>query len=197
MRVACVLHAENFLNALRSVCLTITGRSIATRNCLRVFRDRLTRTLLHCAPRSDDDFPMPTFPRSPTFDREPELLIPVVQEELDIGKRVVDTGIVRVRTVTQAHREIVEMPLDREDVVVERIAIGRAVDAPVEAREEGDVLIVPVHEEVIVVKRQLVLKEELHIRRRVATVNSSQSVEVRRQDVVIEREPAAGNHSPH
>lgn len=140
---------------------------------------------------------MPTFPRSPNFDREPELLIPVVQEELDVGKRVVDTGTVRVRTVTQSHQQVVEMPLEREEVVVERIAIGRAVDAPVEAREEGDVLIVPVHEEVIVVTRQLVLKEELHIRRSVATVNSSQTVEVRRQDVVVEREPAAGTHPPH
>lgn len=37
-----------------------------------------------------------------------------------------------------------------------------------EIRTEGDVTIVPVLEEVLVVEKRLVLKEELHIRRRVA-----------------------------
>ena len=140
---------------------------------------------------------MPTFPRSPNFDRESDLVLPVVQEELDIGKRMVDTGVVRVRTVTSTHDEVVEMPLEREEVLVERVAIGRAVDAPVEMRQEGDVTIVPVHEEVIVVHRQLVLKEELHIRRRVATVQTSQPVLLRRQDVHVERGPAGGAMPPH
>ncbi|WP_462114597.1 YsnF/AvaK domain-containing protein [Lysobacter xanthus] len=139
---------------------------------------------------------MPTFPRSPTFDREPDLVVPVVQEELLVDKRVVDAGVVRVRTVTSEHRELVEMPLEREEVLVERVAIGRAVDTPVEVRQEGDVTIVPVHEEVIVVQRQLVLKEELHIRRRIDTVQSAQPVLLRRQDVHVERDPPAAS-PPH
>ncbi|WP_133501410.1 YsnF/AvaK domain-containing protein [Cognatilysobacter terrigena] len=130
---------------------------------------------------------MPIFPRSPAFDREPELVVPVVQEELEVGKQTVDTGVVHVRTVTQTHDEIVDMPLQREDVVIERVAIGRPVDALVEVRYEGDVTIVPVHEEVLVVERRLVLKEELHIRRRVSTLQSTQTVPVRRQDVDVEQ----------
>lgn len=140
---------------------------------------------------------MPTFPRSPNFDREPDRVLPVVQEELVVGKRVVDTGVVHVRTVTSTHQETVEMPLEREDVLVERVAIGRVVDAPVEARQEGDVMIVPVHEEVIVVQRQLVLKEELHIRRRVSTVHSAQPVLLRRQEVHVDREPPGDRMPPH
>ena len=145
---------------------------------------------------------MPTFPRSPLFDGAPDsrvdtaAVIPVVQEEIDVGTRVVDTGVVRVRTVTERHEEMLRLPLDREDVIVERIAIGRAVDEPVEVRQEGDVTIVPVHEEVLVTRRQLVLREELHIRRRVSTVESAQPVVLHRQDVHIEREPLPGA-TPH
>lgn len=140
---------------------------------------------------------MPTFPRSPNFDREPDLVLPVVQEELAVGKRAVDTGIVHVRTVATTHEETVSMPLEREEVLVERVAIGRPVDEPAQMRQEGDVTIVPVHEEVIVVQRQLVLKEELHIRRRLATVESTQQVQLRRQDVHVDREPAGGASPPH
>lgn len=150
---------------------------------------------------------MPIFPRSPNFDpaadaaapRELQgsITLPVVQEEFDVGTRVVETGVVRVRTRTSEHEELVHMPLEREDVVVERVAIGRPVDAPLDVRHEGDVMIVPVHEEVIVVQRQLVLREELHIRRRISTVDAAQPVVLRRQDVHVEHAPAAGASPPH
>ena len=150
---------------------------------------------------------MPIFPRSPTFDAPADRMpgrdlhdavtLPVVQEELDVGKRVVETGVVRVRTTTREHEELVQMPLEREDVIVERVAIGRAVDAPLDVRQEGDVTIVPVHEEVIVVHRQLMLKEELHVRRRISTVDATQPVVLRRQDVSVEREPVGGTTPPH
>lgn len=150
---------------------------------------------------------MPIFPRSPTFDARADdavraglqdtVTLPVVQEELDVGKRVVDTGVVRVRTVTTEHEEFVHMPLEREDVVIERVAIGRPVDAPLDVRHEGDVMIVPVHEEVIVVQRQLMLKEELHIRRRLSTVDTTQPVVLRRQDVRVEHESPGGDRLPH
>jgi uncharacterized protein (TIGR02271 family) len=150
---------------------------------------------------------MPIFPRSPNFDAPADgtvrrdlheaITLPVVQEEFDVGKRVVDTGIVRVRTTTSEHEELVQMPLEREDVIVERVAIGRAVDAPLDVRHEGDVMIVPVHEEVIVVRRQRMVKDELHIRRRLSTVDATQPVVLRRQDVSVEHEPAGGAGAPH
>jgi uncharacterized protein (TIGR02271 family) len=151
---------------------------------------------------------MPIFPRSPTFDSAEDaavlhdgvrdaITLPVVQEEFDVGKRVVDTGVVHVRTRTHQHEETVRMPVEREDVIVERVTIGRAIDAPLDVRQEGDVTIVPVHEEVIVVQRQLMLKEELHIRRRVSTAEATQPVVLRRQEVSVEREPIGGISPPH
>lgn len=56
--------------------------------------------------------------------------------------------------------------LYREDCDIRRVPVKRIIEAPVEARYEGDVLIVPMMEEVLVVEKRLMLREELHITRR-------------------------------
>ena len=48
-------------------------------------------------------------------------------------------------------------------------------------------MIVPVLEEVVVVQKQLVLKEELHIRRRAETETVEVPVSLRKQRVIVER----------
>ena len=53
-----------------------------------------------------------------------------------------------------------------EEVEVERVAIDRWVDQMAEVREEGEVTIIPVHAEVLVVEKRLKLVEEIHVRRR-------------------------------
>ncbi len=63
-------------------------------------------------------------------------------------------------------------------------------------RQEGDLLIVPVVEEVLVVEKRLVLKEELHIRRRVETESVEVPVELRRQRAEVERVPADESATP-
>lgn len=126
-------------------------------------------------------------------ERTADLRIPVVREELDVSKQVVETGRLRIRTHVAERQEAVELPLSREEFSVERVAVGRAVDAPVEVRQEGDVTIVPVHAEEIVVSRRLVLKEELHIRRRVHETLETRHVALRTQDVEVLRDPSPGN----
>jgi stress response protein YsnF len=54
-------------------------------------------------------------------------------------------------------------------------------------REEGEVTIIPIVEEVLVIEKRLILKEEVHIRRvRVPDVHR-EVVTLRTQDVVVER----------
>lgn len=120
-----------------------------------------------------------------------ELRIPVLREELDVAKEIVETGRLKVRTRVGERQETVELPLSREEFTVERVAIGRPVDAPLDVRVEGDVTIVPVHAEEIVVSRRLVLKEELHIRRRVHESVETRHVTLREQSVDVVREPPA------
>jgi uncharacterized protein (TIGR02271 family) len=115
---------------------------------------------------------------------------PVLQEELHVGKRTVDTGRgVRVRkTVTQSE-EAVDQSLLRDELQVEHVPVGAIVadtDVP-QTRYEGDTLVVPVLEEVLVVQKQLRLKEEVRITRHRREVHAQETVSLRAEQVAVER----------
>ena len=124
-----------------------------------------------------------------------EEVIPLVEETASIGKRQVVTGRVRVQTVTDTIEELAHADVQRESVEVTRVPIDRMVETAPEIRTEGDVTILPVVEEVLMVEKRLVLKEELHIRRRVETETVEVPVTLRKQRAVVERE-APENLSP-
>ena len=92
---------------------------------------------------------------------ERDELIPLVEEQLEVGTREVERGRVVVRKRVEAREELAEAVLHRDELSVERVPLGVPVDAPPPVREEGDVLIVPVLEEQLVVRTRLILKEEL------------------------------------
>jgi uncharacterized protein (TIGR02271 family) len=117
-----------------------------------------------------------------------QTVIPVVEEELDVRKRRVETGFgARVVKTVEAHEEIVDEPVTREEVSVERVAVNRAVDGPVAVRYEGDTMIVPVLEEVLVVEKRLMLKEEIRITRRKTEFSEPQRVLLRSEQAAVER----------
>ena len=120
-------------------------------------------------------------------------ILPLVEETATIHKREVVTGKVRVRTVTDTVEELARASLQSDAVEVTRVPIDQVVDTAPEIRTEGDVTIVPVLEEVLVVTKQLVLKEELHIRRRVETETVEVPVTLRKQRAVVEREASDGS----
>jgi uncharacterized protein (TIGR02271 family) len=111
----------------------------------------------------------------------------VLQEELEVGTRVVETGRVRIQKLVHEREELVDPPLQREEIVVERVPVNRIVEGPVAVRSEGDTLIIPLLEEVLVVEKRLLLKEELHLTKRQVEVHSPQRVRLRREEAVIER----------
>src|SRR3712207_3899375 len=120
-------------------------------------------------------------------DQRKEEVLPLLEEGLRVEKRNVVTGKVRVRSVVDTVEEIARAELDEERVEVTRVPIDREVTTPPTVRTEGDVVIVPVLEEVLVVEKRLLLKEELHIRRHVARENFEVPVTLRKQRAVIER----------
>ena len=126
-----------------------------------------------------------------TVEHEPaqfdEAHLTLYAERAMVAKRVVDTVSVQARRVTSEHDETVEQELSTDEVVVERIAIGRVVDATPPVRQEGDTTVFSVVEEIVVVERRLVLKEEVHIRRVRSSRPHSQTVTLRQQDVVVTR----------
>lgn len=125
----------------------------------------------------------------PPKDRSRDQVIPIAEETLQIGIHERVAGRVRVRTTTDIVEELARADLRSETVDVTRVPIDRPVDVPPQVRTEGDVVIVPVVEEVLVVEKRLVLREELHIRRSTTVEQLEVPVELRRQRATIERLP--------
>ena len=122
--------------------------------------------------------------------------IPVVEETARIEKQAVETGRVRVRTETEVLDQVLRESLRSDTVGVTRVTINRTLAegeaAPV-ARDEDGVTIIPVLEEILVVEKRLVLREEVHIRRTSADENVEVPVTLRRQRAVAERVSADGS----
>jgi stress response protein YsnF len=125
-----------------------------------------------------------------------ELVLPLYAEDVSVSRRRVATTVVRVATVTRSRNEIVDETLTHQRVEVERVPIGRYVDAVPAVREEGDLTVMAVVEEVIVVERKLLLREEVHIRRIRSTEQHVETVKLREQEAVVTRTPATERDIP-
>ena len=121
-----------------------------------------------------------------------EIRVPVIAEELVVEKHKVPTGGVRVHKIVQQHDEVIAMPLLKEHVDIRRVIVDRDVPGPMPIRYEGDVTIIPVVEEVIVVEKRMRLKEEFHITRRRTEEHTEQTVTLQRETAVVERLDAQG-----
>jgi len=114
-------------------------------------------------------------------------VIQVVEETIRVEKRLVESGRVVVHKTVTERDEVVEILLRQQDLVVERVPIGLVVSEAPQSRQEGDTLIVPILEEVLVVEKRLVLKEELHIRKQSSERMEHQTVRLRSEHVEIEQ----------
>ena len=116
-----------------------------------------------------------------------EVVVPLTEERAEVETRTVETGRVRVSKTVTERSEVIDVPLTRDEVVVERVAVDRVVDGPVETRREGDTLIIPVLEEVLVVEKRLMLREEVRITTRRSETRESRTVNLRREEAVVDR----------
>lgn len=117
------------------------------------------------------------------------LVIPVLLETVNVRKRKRITGGVRVTKHVRTSDRIIEPVRAEETVEVERVPVNRQVSEPPPVRQEGDVTIVPILEEVLVVEKRLILREELRITRRHREITERHRVTLRREEVEIERLP--------
>lgn len=119
----------------------------------------------------------------------PELnTFPVIEERVTVYKTVADNGGVRLRKVVHADQVDIDEELVAHSLSLTRVPIGRDIDGPVEVRYENGLTIIPVVEERLVVRRQLVLVEEIHLGRSSHTRRAPQSITVRREEMIVERQ---------
>lgn len=114
------------------------------------------------------------------------ITLPLHEERLEPVIRDVETG--RIQVHKRVELQPVEFSVDttRDDVTIERVRVDRPVDAVPEPRQEGDTLILPVVEEVVVTETRLIVREEIRITRRRVTETTPIRASVRREIVDIE-----------
>lgn len=120
---------------------------------------------------------------------EGKVTLPVHREELQVGTREVDTGRgVRVHKRVAERPQHIEQLLWRDELDVQHVAVGTVVSAEdlPSARYEGDTLIVPVLEEVLVVEKRYRIKEELHITRTRREHHHAETVTLKSEDISVE-----------
>ena len=115
--------------------------------------------------------------------------IPIIEEQARVSKRVVDTERVTVRTRPEEQDVVVREHLTREHVDVVRVAVDREIFEVPAIRTEGDVTIVPVVEERLVLEKRLFLVEELHLHRQVERTEVAVPTTLKRTQVDVDRQP--------
>ncbi len=119
--------------------------------------------------------------------RDGERAIPIVQEEIFVDKRIVDTEHVRIRTSVASDEVMVRDTIVGEHIEIKHVAVGREVDRAPPVREEDGVTIIPVIEERLVIEKRLFLVEEIHVARLRRTEAVELPTTLRRTQVDVDR----------
>ncbi len=124
-----------------------------------------------------------------------EKVVPVVEETAVVYKERVVTDRVRLHKQVHEDQQVLDVPVRTETLEVERVPVGRFVEAAPAIRTEGDTTVYPVVEEVLVVEKRLRPVEEVRVTQRQATRHVREEVVLRREEIAVEHmadRPAAG-----
>jgi uncharacterized protein (TIGR02271 family) len=124
-----------------------------------------------------------------------EIRVPIAEERLIPDKRAADLGELRIHKYVDHVEDRARQPVTVEEVVVERVPVNRplaAGEALPQSRIEGDYLVVPVVEEVLVVQKRLMLKEEVRVHKRQVAEEREVRAVLRRERVELEDATARG-----
>ena len=113
--------------------------------------------------------------------------IPILEESARVDKVEVDRGGFRISKRVHAVEHSIEEILHDKRVLVERRAINAPVAEPPPPRHEGDTLVLSVVEEVLVVRKELRLVEEVRITARDEARPVTETVFLRKEAIDIER----------
>jgi len=115
---------------------------------------------------------------------EEELRVTRSEEELKVGTREREAGVVRVRKRVRTDRERIVVPKKRTEVTVERVPVVEGEAAGSEIGE--DEIVVPITEEEVIVEKRPVVKEELRIRTEVVEDTEVVEEDVRREEIDVD-----------
>ncbi len=127
------------------------------------------------------------------YDSENAQHVQLREEELRANKQTVQTGDVSIRKEVVTEQQTLDVPVTREEVVIERRpASGQPSDAPI---GEGETYRVPVREEQVTVEKQPVVREEVSLGKRQVQETQQVSDTVKREEARVERRGDINVHS--
>lgn len=117
------------------------------------------------------------------------ITLPVIEESIRVEKVDVDRGGYRITKQVETRQEVVDEILNDQRVEIERRPIDRQLDSDEmpNPRYEGETLIIPVVEEMLITVKRLRLVEEVRITTVQGTHRNPQEVTLRKDHVLVER----------
>ena len=128
--------------------------------------------------------------RQTSTQEKDKAVISLVEETAHVDKRLVETGRVRIRTHTEVTEQVLRETLRSDAVGVTRVPVDRVImegEVAPQVRTEAGVTIIPVLEEVLVIEKRLVLKEEIHISQSTMGQDVEVPVTLHKQRATVER----------
>lgn len=122
---------------------------------------------------------------------EEERVISLVEEQVVVGKRMVETGTVRLHKHTEERSETVRTPLQQVTWQVEHVPVGRVIEGAPAIRQEGDTTVYPVVEERLVVRREMILVEEVRVTRSTTVTEHESTHTLKREQITEDREASS------
>lgn len=121
-------------------------------------------------------------------EKSAKVTVPIIEEQVVVGKKVVETARVTLSKKVNESTESFEIPLQQEEIVIKRVPKNELVDTmPAASRYEGDIMIIPVLKEVAVIEKRVMLVEEIHVSKLKTEKTETQEVIVRKEEVNVTR----------
>jgi uncharacterized protein (TIGR02271 family) len=121
------------------------------------------------------------------------MVVPLYQEQVNVGKREVESGSVRLKKIVRTETVNVPVELRREEVVIDRDttakAQGQAVGQPFQEQE----MVVPLKREEAVVEKQTASAGQIVVQTRYSGERTNIQAQVRKEDIDIAKQGDAQN----
>lgn len=145
-----------------------------------------TPSTSHSAGSSTSSHGIASAPSSQTLRGDASQKIQVREEELHVNKTPVETGEVKVRKEVHTEQRTIQVPVKKEEVVIERHAVsgGHSAAGNIGSTEE---IRIPVREEQVHVDKSAVVKEEVTVGKRQVQETEQVTENVKKEEVRVEK----------
>ena len=108
------------------------------------------------------------------------------EERLNVGKERVKTGEATIRKEVITEHQQVDVPLQREELVIERRPVSGASGGEVGTIGEAETIRVPLSEERATIAKNTVVTEEVNIGKRVDTRTESVGADLKKEELKVD-----------